>query len=233
MARDSGPEELASALARVARDLLDQASVQQTLDRVVAHAVELVAGCELAGVVAIDGGRLRTLAATDDAVRESDRIQVELGEGPCLDPALSETRGYRIDDLGAADGRWPRFAPKARELGIGSALGFLLSSEDRVFGVLSVYNRAPHAFSEGAEDVGLLLAAHATVAFASASSDAQLQRAIASRQEIGAALGIVMERHKLTEAEAFALLRNESQVRNVKLRVLARVLTETGELPGQ
>jgi GAF domain-containing protein len=232
MAPHSDPETLATALAQMARDLLTQDTVQQTLCRIVEHAVSLVEGCERAGILAIESGKLRTLAATDDVARESDRIQLEVDEGPCLDSALRDKRLYRIDDL-TADDRWPRYGPKARELGIGSAMGFLLYTRDRNLGALNVYGSRPGVFSERSEQVGWLLASHAAVAFANARSDEQLQQAIASRQEIGEALGIVMERYKVAEQDAFDLLRKHSQERNVKLRDLARTLTETGELPGR
>jgi GAF domain-containing protein len=232
MALHSDPEELATALARMARDLLTQETVQQTLDRIVEHAVSLVEGCEFAGILAVESGKLRTLSASHDVARESDRIQLEVEEGPCLDSTLLAKRVFRIDDL-TTDERWPRYGPKARELGIGSAMGFLLYTRDRNLGALNVYGSRPGVFVERSEQVGWLLASHAAVAFASARSDEQLQQAIASRQEIGEALGIVMERYKVAEPAAFALLRKHSQERNVKLRDLARQLTETGELPSR
>jgi GAF domain-containing protein len=230
MAPHGDPEKLATALAQMARDLLTQETVQQTLDRIVEHAVSLVEGCEFAGILAVESGKLRTLAASHGVARESDRIQLEVEEGPCLDSTLLDKRVFRVDDL-TTDERWPRYGPKARELGIGSAMGFLLYTRDRNLGALNVYGSKPGVFGERSEQVGWLLASHAAVAFASARSDEQLQQAIASRQEIGEALGIVMERYKVPEPEAFDLLRKHSQERNVKLRDLARQLTETGELP--
>jgi transcriptional regulator with GAF, ATPase, and Fis domain len=232
MAPDRPPEDLATVLARMARDLLTQETVQQTLDRIVAYAVDLVDGCERAGVLAIESGSLRTLAASDDVAVASDRIQLEVGEGPCLDSALRDERVYRIADM-ATETRWRRYAPRAHALGVGSAMGFLLYTREHNLGALNLYGSTRNAFTEQSEHIGWLLASHAAVAFASARSDAQLQQAIVSRQEIGEALGIVMERHKVTEQEAFDLLRRESQDRNVKLRELARRLTETGELPGR
>jgi transcriptional regulator with GAF, ATPase, and Fis domain len=230
MAPDSRPDDLATALARMARDLLTQRTEQQTLDRIIAYAVDLVDGCDSAGVLAIETGSLRTLAFTDEVAFTSDQIQLEVDEGPCLDSTLRDERVYRIADM-ATDTRWRRYAPRAHELGIGSAMGFLLYTRERNLGALNLYGRDRKAFGEHSEHIGWLLASHAAVAFASARSDAQLQQAIASRQEIGEALGIVMERRKITEQEAFDLLRRESQDRNVKLRDLARRLTETGELP--
>lgn len=224
------PEELATALANMARDLLAQESVQETLDRIVAHSVELVDGCDGAGVLTIRSGQIRTLAATDEVARRSDEAQAEFGEGPCLDAELRERQHYRLGDLATAGDRWPRYAAKARELGIGSAMGFLLYTEEENLGALNLYAKRPDAFTERSEHVGRLLASHAAVAFASARSDAQLHQAIASRQDIGEALGIVMERFKLTERQAFQVLRKASQDKNIKLRDLAREVTETGEI---
>jgi AmiR/NasT family two-component response regulator len=56
--------------------------------------------------------------------------------------------------------------------------------------------------------------------------------AISSRQDIGMAVGILMERHKLTAERAFAVLSKASQDSNTKLRDLARHVIETGEAPG-
>ncbi|GAB3686816.1 GAF and ANTAR domain-containing protein [Saccharopolyspora tripterygii] len=235
---DGAEQELAVALAHMARDLLAQGTVQDTLDRVCGHAVELVDGCEHAGILTLHGTpdqpgrrRVETLAVTSDLVRASDRIQAELGEGPCLDAAVNREPVYRIGDVTSFEGRWPRYAPRARELGVGSMLGFLLYTEDDEFGAVDLYSSRPSAFTERSELVGWILASHAAVALSSARTGAQLHSAIASRQLIGEALGIVMERRKITEDEAFAVLRTISQHRNVKLRAIAEHINTTGEIP--
>lgn len=233
MSREGGPDALATALATMARDLLAQGSVQHTLDRIVAHAVELVDGCESAGIMLVGRDRrVETLAATDEVVRTLYRIQGELGEGPCFDAARQEQEVYRIADLTQAVDRWPRYVGEARELGIGSMMGFLLFTDDVNLGALDLYSSRPDTFSEQSEQVGWLLASHAAVAFASARSDEQLHEAIATRQRIGEAVGIVMERYTVSEQQAFAVLKKASQDQNIKLRELARTLVETGEMPG-
>jgi transcriptional regulator with GAF, ATPase, and Fis domain len=224
---------VAAALATMARDLLAQPTIKDTLDRVVAHAVDLVDGCEAAGILVVRDGTVHTIAATHALARESDQIQGELGEGPCLNATLDEEQVFRITDMAAAVDRWPRYAPAANELGIGSALGFLLFTEEENLGALNLYASRPRAFGERTEHIGWLLAAHASVAIASARTDAQLREAIGTRQDIGEAIGIIMERHRVTQEQAFDLLRTESQTRNVKLRELARRVTETGDLDGQ
>jgi AmiR/NasT family two-component response regulator len=59
----------------------------------------------------------------------------------------------------------------------------------------------------------------------------ELSRAMSMRDLIGQAKGILMERHRVTADEAFALLVRASQRTNTKLTEIARALTETGALP--
>lgn len=59
---------------------------------------------------------------------------------------------------------------------------------------------------------------------------ASLERALESSRHIGTALGILIERHKLTEDEAFRRLVAISQHRNIKVRELAERLLRTGNL---
>lgn len=231
MANDEVSIELATALAQMARDLLAQDSLQQTLDRIVRHAVGLVQGCESAGIMILQGGRVHTLAATDDVVLTSDRIQGEVGQGPCFDAVRTGAESYRIENLNDHAERWPRYAPRARELGIGSMLGFKLFTEEQNLGALDLYSSRPGALTEHSERIGWLLASHAAVAFANARADADLHVAISSRQDIGMAVGILMERHKLSADQAFAVLSRASQRRNLKLREIARRVVDTGEAP--
>jgi transcriptional regulator with GAF, ATPase, and Fis domain len=221
-------EELATALARMARDLLAQDSLQDTLNSIVAHAVELVDGCEGAGIMVVRKGRVHTLAATGDRARRSDRIQGELGEGPCFDAVCTGTESYLVKDMAEDASRWPRYAPRARELGVGSMLGFKLFTEHENLGALNLYSARAGALTERSEQTGWLLASHAAVAFASARSDADLQGAISTRQDIGVAMGILMERHRISADEAFETLATASQNHNIKLREVARRVAETG-----
>lgn len=177
----------ARQMASMARDLLAQESVDATLGRITHAATELVEGCDAAGILVLRDDAVRTLAATDDLVVVSDRVQGELREGPCFDAAHSRTgeRVYRIPDFTADAGRWPRYAPRAQELGVGSMMGFLLYTEDEDLGALNLYSRRPGAFTEMSELAGWLLASHAAIAFSSARTHAQMEEAVATRHVIG------------------------------------------------
>jgi transcriptional regulator with GAF, ATPase, and Fis domain len=232
MAGDRQPEGLATALAGMARDLLSQDSLQDTLDRIVTYARKLVEGCDRAGITVVRKGSVSTVAHSDEAVLTSDRIQDTLREGPCFDAAREGQQSYLIPDMAADAGRWPRYGPRAEALDIHSMLSFRLFTDTETLGALNLFSSRTGAFGHRSEQVGWLLASHAAVAFASARSDEHLHVAISSRQDIGIATGILMERHRLSAAEAFDVLSRASQRTNTKLREVARRVAETGEDPG-
>ncbi|MFV0131759.1 ANTAR domain-containing protein [Streptomyces sp. HMX87] len=217
--------EFAEQMAVLARDLLAKESVQETLDAIAAAAVKLVDGCDAAGILAVRKGRAITLASCGDMVEDSDRIQGQLGEGPCYDLARRGTgeRTYRIQDMTRPQPTWPAYAEAARGLGIGSMAGILLYTDKEDFGALNLYARRPGTFTKDLETAGWMLASHAAVALASARTIDQLEHAMETRHAIGEAMGILMERHRLSEDDAFDALRRISQHHNIKLRDVAQI----------
>ncbi|MFF0204479.1 GAF and ANTAR domain-containing protein [Streptomyces sp. NPDC005017] len=217
-------------MASMARDLLAQDSVAATLGRITGSATELVEGCDAAGILVLHDHRVESLAPTEQLVVDSDRLQEQLGEGPCFDAARTSQgeRVFRIADLTANVQRWPAYAPQAHDLGVGSMMGFLLYTEEEELGALNLYSRKAGAFTEDSETAGWLLASHAAVAFSSARTHAQMEHAVATRHVIGEAMGILMGARHLTEDQAFDVLRRYSQEQNTKLREVARQICERG-----
>ncbi|MFC5219595.1 MULTISPECIES: GAF and ANTAR domain-containing protein [Streptomyces] len=224
--------QFAQQMASMARDLLAQDSVAATLERITASATELVEGCDAAGILVLHDSKVETLAPTHQLVIDSDQLQQRLGEGPCFDAAHTAEgeRVFRIADLTGLQQRWPAYAPQAHALGVGSMMGFLLFTDDEDLGALNLYSREPGAFTEASELAGWLLASHAAVAFSSARTHAQMERAVATRHLIGEAMGILMGSRHLTEEQAFDVLRRYSQENNIKLREVARLVCEQGSL---
>ncbi|MET9730618.1 GAF and ANTAR domain-containing protein [Streptomyces sp. NPDC006458] len=222
----------AQQMASMARDLLAQTSVDATLERITGSATELVEGCDAAGILMLHGTTVQSLAPSDKLVVDSDQLQGRLGEGPCFDAVRTGQgeRVFRIKDFTKGEPSWPSFTPQARELGIGSMMGFLLYTEDEELGALNLYSRKPGAFTEVSELTGWLLASHAAVSFSAARTHAQLEHALSTRHTIGEAMGILMGSHDLTEEQAFDVLRRYSQERNIKLREVARLICEQGGL---
>src|SRR5918997_3394672 len=122
-------------LARGLGDAMDESS---RLELAAVAAVQLVAGCDHAGVTVNENGETLTRAASDDVVRRANQLQYEFGEGPCLD-TLRDEETLVSNDL-AADVRWPRWAPKVHhELGPGSMISVLLYTRKGSYGALSLY----------------------------------------------------------------------------------------------
>lgn len=223
-------QEFAEQLAELARELLAVESLNGTLKRITAAAVELVEHCDAAGVMLVHGDRMESLAPTAQVVSDSDDIQYRLKEGPCYDAVQHSERVFRVADFTEAQPRWPSYAPEARRLGLGSMMGFLLYTEDEELGALNFYSRRPGAFRGASETAGWILASHAAVAFASTRTHVQLQEALTTRHTIGEAMGILMGSGNLTEEQAFDVLRRYSQQNNVKLREVAQRVCDVGNL---
>ena len=228
---DTGRDELAQALGQLARDLQQQTSTEDTLTKVVETAIAMIPGAEEGSISVVAARKkVQSWAASDDLPRTVDRLQSEVGEGPCLD-AIFKTEVVDVPDV-AGEQRWPKFAARAAEAGAGSMLSFRLYVSGDDLGAMNLYNRTPHAFSAESQRTGLPFAAHAAVALVQAQQHEHLLAAIDSRDLIGQAKGILMERHRLTADQAFALLTTASQHRNVKLHEIARELVFSGQLQG-
>ena len=229
---DQGEDSLARSLAELARDLQAADSVDDVLAEVVGAAVALIPGVDEASIsVVIGRQQVTSQTPTGDLPDRVDRLQTELGEGPCLDAAFDQAT-VRVPDL-ANDPRWPRFAPRAVEMGAASMLSIQLYVEGDNLGALNLYAHQVDAFDDESEFVGLLFASHAAVAFADAQTIEQLEQKAATRDLIGQAKGILMERHRLTADQAFTVLTRYSRDRNRKLRDVATDLVTNRRLPDQ
>ena len=222
-------DELALLFSTFARSLQQQPDPDRTLIEVVRAAVDLIPGCDEASISVVIG-REKTFsqAASSDLPRVVDALQESLREGPCLDAAY-EHQSVRVADM-ASEPRWPNFTAAALAAGAAGMLSLQLYVEDDDLGALNLYSRTAWAFNDESEHVGLMLAAHAAVAIAASRKQANLIRSVATRQLIGMAQGILIERHKLTPDQAFELLVRVSQHRNTKLRDVADRLVQSGHL---
>jgi GAF domain-containing protein len=222
---------LGDAMSRVARELQEQhGDVEGTLQAMTAAAVHTVPHADDCGVSYVIGRRrIQPRAWTSELPRMVDSLQEQLRQGPCID-AVWEQQIVRVDDV-ATDERWPEFARRAADLGVGSMMCFQLFVAGDQLGALNMYSRSRGAFDDESEDIGLVFASHAAVALAGAEHEEHLRAGMGSRDVIGQAKGILMERHRLTSDQAFGVLARVSQEMNRKLVDVARELTVTGAVP--
>ena len=218
--------KLAIQLSEAAHSWEAEGTLEDTLNAIALSAVETVPGAEYAGVSLIRlPHTITTPAATDDLVRETDSVQSSLGEGPCVE-ALWERRTVRVDDL-ATDARWPNFGPQAVALGVASMLAFRLFTVGDSWGALNLYSRKVGAFDETSEFAGQLFASHASIALAGSQEITQLTAELASRDLVGKATGILMERHRINSEAAHEMLVATSMSSRMSLHDVAEWLVKT------
>jgi GAF domain-containing protein len=225
----TGPS--ARSLDILARALhVKNADLQPTLQAIASTAVRMLSPALYAGLTIFSHGELTPRASTGEAPLLLDRLQQELGDGPCINAAKHQSI-FRIEDTGR-DERWPEFSAEAARLKVRSMLCVPLWIDERSLGALSLYAGQVAAFTDLHERVTILLATFAALALAEAQRADQLHDALDNRDVIGQAKGILMERHGITADAAFGVLSRVSQAENMKLAEIARHLTETGALPG-
>jgi hypothetical protein len=209
---------------------LGPAGLDATLANITGAAVEVLPDVQLASItVRHADGRLETYAPSDELLRELDAAQYELHEGPCYEAATDSVH-VTAPNL-AADPRFPRYAPVAADAGIRAQAGLRLFDARGAEGALNLYSRRVGAFAD-LGTLGDLFAHQSAMALEYARHVDNLEQAIQSRQLIGQAVGVVMERYQLDEARAFAVLTRLSQERNVKLRLIAEELMAERDAAG-
>ena len=217
------------ALADAALDFAEQATPEELLLDVLERALVIFPACDEVSVGRLGkGGRLEAAATLSASAGACDELQSAVHEGPSL-TAITEHLIVRVESA-PTDLRWPRFAEGVAELGVGSILAIPLSPRS-VNAALSLYASAEEAFDAQDEFIGRAFATHAGIALAHAELEANLRTALRSRECIGQAVGILMERHRITASQAFDLLVYASQRTHRKLRDLAKWVVATGEDP--
>ena len=229
---DEFNDQLAGQLSAFARRLEAENDADLMLDEIVRGAVALIPGVDEGSISVVTGRRnVTSHHPSSELPKLVDALQMETGEGPCLDAAY-EHQTVRVPDMGSED-RWPKFSAAALELGAASMLAFQLYVDGDNLGALNLYGRTANSFDDDSEYVGLLFASHAAIAFADAEKVRHLNVALVRRDLIGQAKGILMERFNISAEQALRTLVRVSQDNNRKLFDVAEELSQTGHLRDQ
>jgi hypothetical protein len=223
--------ELSQEFAVLARQLHGPGDHEAALQRMAQLAAKHIDACTGASITAVRGGRGRSLATSDPIAARADALQHELREGPCL-LSGEQSENYLLFDV-ANESRWPRFcAALAETTPIRSMLSFQLAAGHSA--ALNLYAEQPGAFRGDDITLATVFAAHASSLVALYEAEdhaANLETALQTSREIGAAVGVLMAHHKIAQDDAFTLLRTASQGLHRKLRDIAAEVVETGSLP--
>ncbi len=218
-------------MARASGLLLAGRVVEAVLPLLTATALHVVPAAVGSGITlpGADGAHV-TAAGTDPLVERADALQYELDEGPCLD-AWRQRRYIVADDL-TADERWPRWAPRAAELGLRSVASAGLVAGEAAVGAIKLYSTDPAAFDESDRSALVLFAAQAAILVNSARTSERaghlsedVQAALRERDTVTRATGLVMGREKVPEDRAFSYLMGRAQSEGTSLHdAAARLL---------
>lgn len=230
-ADDSGPVPGRGAGGTV----LDGDALDDALQRLIVLATRAVDAADAVSITLTDGDGYRTSNTTSSDALAIDEAQYAGGDGPCLKAVRSSHQLQAT--IGPATAHWPLFTERATELGVTAVLSTPLITPPRTaLGALNVYSHRDEEFVDAARATAEIIGALAAVVMGSALDlrdckqlNVQLRDAVASREIIGEAKGILMERQSCTRQEAFDMLRRASQRENRKLRDLATELVDRVE----
>lgn len=226
---------MSASLTRMAGLLFTEETLDSILELVVVLARDTIKGSDGVSATIVRDGKLITAAYSDALMDRLDQLQYELGEGPCV---WATRKGQEMHSPKLADDeRWPAFATKAAAEGVTSMLSMPLVVGSEPIGALNFYSTSKAPLDDSRE-IAELFAKQASVVLANAQAYAssaelndQLREALKSREIIGEAKGILMERKGCTPDEAFAMLRRLSQHSNRKLREVAQEVVDSSHRP--
>lgn len=229
-------EDFVRQLVPLTGVVLGHDDLRSALMEITRVSARLVPGADGVSITTFQDGRSVAVAFSDEWAKELDELQFEEREGPCLDTTRTGNI-FRVRDL-TAESRWPAYVERAGRLGARSVVSIPLQAEGRIFGAMDVYSRTPDAFTGETVSLAEIIAGHAGLAsqvaavfFRHRDLGEQMREAMSSRAVIEQAKGVLMAQRKITADTAFELLRQASQRANVKLRLVAEAVVDTGALP--
>lgn len=226
MSADPAQSRIAELAALVA-DVQQRAprDVAAALAEIVDSATRAIPRVGHAGItIANRNEGVESMAATHPSVVTLDEVQQREGDGPCLSAAWDDDI-VRIDDI-ATETRWPGYCRSAlTDTAIRSVASFRVFGDHRHRAALNLFAEQPGAFTDDAIELGFIFATHTAIAWGMLRRDAQFRSALASRDVIGQAKGMLMERFGVNAVEAFELLKRLSQDSNTPLHDIAQRLT--------
>lgn len=224
------PREATEAFATLAELVYSGTGSAEILTAICETAVKVIPGADHACVSTLaDNEQLRTQAASDAVARQMDRLESEAHEGPCVDAIVEDSVQHDTDIR--SESKWPRLAELTLErTPVRGMVGYQLRDGLGAPAAFNVFSDTPGALTVESVDVGAVLAAFTSVSLAAAERQTtaeNLRKGLQSNREIGKAVGLLMAAHKVSDEEAFEILRSASSRTNTKLVALADKINES------
>ncbi len=221
---------MVGAFVEMADTLVDDYDVADVLHRLVEHCVDILDAAAAGLLLADQRGSLQVLASSTEKVRLLELFQLQANEGPCMD-AYRTGEPILIDDLAAAAGRWPFFAPQAAKQGFAAVHAVPLRLRGEVIGALNLFGRRVSRLSSADLKVAQALADTATIGILQERAirrgevlTEQLQTALNTRLIIEQAKGVLFHAGNLDMDDTFDMLRRYCRSHSARLSDVARLL---------
>lgn len=224
--------ELAFDFAAVAMEIAAEPDLASTRQRV-AHLAVAKLGVRAAALWRVSHDALRLEVCTDARLQKA-LTRADVTTGSLAHACIQDNANLYVTDY-VTETRWPTYVQRVvAETDVRSAAGFTLSLGMESMGALVLYENRTAAFSDEQLTRAAIFAAHASIALddaTQADKATHLQRALASNRRIGMAIGVLISLYKISEQQAFDLLRIASQNKHVKLHDVAEDVILTGAAP--
>jgi hypothetical protein len=218
-------EKVRAAMVQLIRGHAKDTALEQALFSITTSAVELIEGVDFADMLVMYDDEARSVAPTAPLAVELDSIQLRHQKGPCLDAAQNAVVIISSTDM-REEPRWPEFASAAVAAGVHGILSYRLIPQHQATGALNLFSQKPDSIDDAGKTMGALLATMATVAMMTAVREEQFETALASRDLIGQAKGILMNHYRVDADRAFEMLKHLSQNDNTPVRSIAQQIID-------
>ncbi len=219
-----------ATLVELADNLVDNFDVIDILTMLSRRSVEAI-DVDAAGVMlALPGGELQFVASSSESMKVLELFQIQSNEGPCVD-CFTSGAAVVNQSLVVPDDRWPRFTPRAVDLGFRSVHCLPMRLRGRTLGALNLFRARTGGVSsedivvaQGLADIATIaILQHQTSQTAQRIND-QLNFALNSRIIIEQAKGMVSQAAQCDMDAAFAQLRAHARNHNYRLTDVATMI---------
>lgn len=232
-------QDVVSVLVSLAGRLVaGRSDVVDLLSELTAECARLLDVAAAGLLLADDRAVLHVMAASSDQVTHVEVLQIQRGQGPCLD-CFRDGRPVRVPDLSREIDIWPQFVPVAVAAGFASVHAVPMRLRDTVLGALGLFgavagplNQADLQLAQGMADVASIALVQDRAVNDQRVVNDQLQLALTGRVVLEQAKGVLSRTAEVDMATSFAILRRYARDHNLRLSELAEAVVHR-RLPAQ
>lgn len=196
------------------------------------HACQDLLDVDAAAVMIADArGGLRTMASTDEDAAFTELLQLQSGNGPCMD-SYRIGEPVSVPDIAAERERWPELATVMIGAGYACLQAIPMRLQERPLGALTLIRRQPGRLNDDDVHLAQALADSAALALMHWSTEparaddviTRVQSVIASKATLEIAKGMIAQYADTTITEASHLLTAYARQRRLRLSETVQAL---------